>query len=51
MEDLRRSSSELLKTIDAEAQQATQLILQLRDKINSFQNEADAQELDTVSHL
>jgi len=47
MEDLRRSSSELLKTIDAEAQQATQLILQLRDKINSFQNEADAQELDT----
>jgi len=47
MEDLRRSSSELLKTIDAEAQQATHLILQLRDKINSLQNEADAQDPDT----
>jgi len=47
MDDLRRSSSDLLKTIDSEAQQATHLILQLRDKINSLRNEADVHELDT----
>jgi len=44
MEGLRSSSLELLKTIDAEAQQATQIIMQLRDKINSFQTGLESAE-------